>query len=96
MRANLKSNPLLKAEREKRGWKTDLERVVFEGVRDTGLGLVPAAGLDEDGDSGRGLAVVGGGDLHPGGVDDGRKPAGTTGDARRTARGRRSGSEHWD
>ena len=73
---------------------TDLEREVFQGVRDTGLGLVPAARLDEDGDSGRGLAVVRRGDLHARGIDDGCVPACTAGDARRTARGRRSGCQH--
>ena len=71
---------------------TDLERKVFQGVRDTGLGLVPAAGLDEEGDSGGGLAVVRGGDLHAGGVDDGREPARITGYARRAARG----CKHWE
>ena len=74
--------------------KTDLERVVFESMCDTGLRLVPAAGLDEEGDSSGRLAVVGSGDLHARRVDDGRKPACITGDARRTARGRRSGCQH--
>ena len=74
--------------------ETDLKRVVFESVCDTGLGLIPAASLDEEGDSSRGLAIVGGSDLHASAVDDGSKPACITGNARRTARGRRSGCQH--
>ena len=71
--------------------RTHLERVVFQGVRDAGLGLVPTACLDEESDSSGGFAVVRCCDLHTSRVNDGREPARITGYARRTARG----CQHW-
>lgn len=54
-------------------------------MRDTRLGLVSTAGLNEEGDSGSGLAVVDGGDLDPGTVDDSSEAA---------REGRRSSCKH--
>lgn len=65
--------------------RTHLEGKVFQYMRDTRLGFVSASGLNEEGDSGRGLTVVDCGDLDPGTVDD-------SGEAARE--GRRSSCKH--
>lgn len=64
---------------------THLECKVFQCVRDTRLGFVSTAGLHKKSDSGGGLAIVDGGDLDPGTVDDSSEVA---------CKGRRSSCKH--